>query len=88
MEENNINEKDLMQQIMLLENVAKKNMSKEAISRYGNLKMAHPQLAIKVIAMIAQASQLGQILKPLTDPEFKNLLIELQQGKKQFNFKK
>ena len=88
MEENNINEKDLMQQIMLLENVAKKNMSKEAISRYGNLKMAHPQLAIKVIAMIAQASQLGQILKPLTDNEFKNLLIELQQGKKQFNFKK
>ncbi len=78
----NFNEVELMQQIMLLENTAKKKMSKEAISRYGNLKIAHPETAIKAIAMIAQASQLGQIQNPINDSEFKNLLLDIQQGKK------
>lgn len=86
--EGKIDEKELMQQIILLENVAKKHMSKKAISRYGNLKVAHPETAIKAIAIIAQASQLGQIQKQITDLEFKTLLLEIQQGKKQFKFKR
>ena len=90
MEENNynINEAELMQQIILLENIAKKNMSKEAISRYGNLKIAHPETAIKAITMLAQASQLNQIHEPISDTDFKTLLLEIQKGKKQFNVKK
>jgi len=86
-ENQNFNETELMQQIILLEAIAKKNMSKEAIARYGNLKLAHPETAIKAIAMIAQASQLGQIQKPVSDEEFKALLLDIQQGKKSFNIK-
>ena len=80
---------ELMQQIALLESTAKKFMTKESIARYGNLKMAHPETAIKAIAMIAQAAQLGQLSMPITDMQFKELLLEIQhtQGKKQFNFK-
>lgn len=80
-------ESNLIKQIAILENVAKKNMTKEAISRYGNLKIAHPETAIKAIALIAQASQLGQIKKPLDDSEFKGLLLEIQEEKRSFNFK-
>lgn len=80
---------EMLQQIAVLETAAKKFMTKESIARYGNLKMAHPETAIKAIAMIAQAAQLGQLSMPITDTQFKELLLELQhsQGKKQFNFK-
>ncbi len=49
----------LQQQIELLETVAKQFMTKEAISRYGNLKAAHPDKAIQAIAIIAQAVESG-----------------------------
>lgn len=78
---------DLIQQIAMLENIAKENMTKEAIARYGNLKLAHPETALKAVAAIAQAAQLGQISEPLDDIQFKQILLNLQQGKKQFNLK-
>jgi len=88
MDDKEINEKELMNQVLLLENIAKKYMNKDAISRYGNLKIAHPETAIKAIAVIAQAAQVGQIQEQLSDEEFKALLKEIQQGKKKFNLKK
>lgn len=88
MEQKNINsESEMIQQVALLENLAKQNMTKEAIARYGNIKLAHPETALKSVAAIAQAAQLGQISEPLTDLQFKELLLNFQQGKKQFNLK-
>ena len=66
-EKMNEREKNLFEQVALLESIAKKNMTKEAISRYGNLKIAHPELALRAIAAIAQAVQLGQITESITD---------------------
>lgn len=76
----------LTEQVLAIENIAKKVMTKEAISRYGNLKMAHTELAIKAIAIIAQAIQTNQIKEKITDEQFKELLKEINQ-KKQFTFK-
>lgn len=78
----------ITEQIILLEKIAKQYMSKEAIQRYGNLKIAHPETALKAIAIIAQAAQLGQIQGQIGDEEFKRLLLEIQKGKKNFTFKK
>lgn len=78
----------LTQQIFMLEKIAKTKMSKEAISRYGNLKVAHPETAIKAIAVIAQAVQTGQITNQIEDEEFKSLLLEIQKGKKTLNFRR
>ncbi len=78
----------LKQQLAMIESVAKQKMSKEAISRYGAVKVAHPEIAVKAIAMIAQAVQLGQIRETIGDEEFKMLLKNLQEGKTKFNFKK
>ncbi len=78
----------LKQQLAAIEAVAKQKMSREAISRYGAVKVAHPELAVKAIAMIAQAVQLGQIRETVGDEEFKMLLKNLQEGKAKFNFKK
>jgi DNA-binding TFAR19-related protein (PDSD5 family) len=78
----------MAQQVIALEKIAKPLMSKEAISRYGNLKAAHPETAIKSIAIVAQAIQMGQLRQILSDSEFKEILIEIQKGKRTYNFKK
>ena len=77
----------LKEQVIMLENVAKQQMSKEAISRYGNLKIAHQETAIKAIAFIAQAIQSGYIKEKITDELFKEILRNIQE-KKEFKFKK
>jgi DNA-binding TFAR19-related protein (PDSD5 family) len=84
---NESNEQELRQQLEMLEKIAKTRMSKEAISRYGNMKLAHPETAIKSIAMIAQAIQLQQVHGIIGDLEFKELLREIQIGKKEFKFR-
>jgi len=71
----------LNQQLSMLEAMAKQFMSKEAISRYGNLKIAHLEIAVKAIAFIAQAVQLGHIKEKLSDEQFKQLLYQIQNGK-------
>lgn len=84
-----VNEEELaklMQQLQMLEQIAKKHMTKEAISRYGNVKIAHQELAIKAIAFIAQAVQLGHI-DIVDDEKFKEILRSLQE-KKEFRIKK
>ncbi len=78
----------LQKQIELLEIIAKQNMTKEAISRYGNLKSAHPEKAIQVIAILAQAIQQGQIREKITDEKFKNILKQLEPPKKEFKITK
>ncbi len=79
---------ELTKQILMLEKIAKQVMTKQAIQRYGNLKMAHQNIAVKAITVVAQAAQLGQIKEPLTDDEFKRLLLEIQKGKRTFNVRR
>lgn len=79
---------EIQQQIGMLENIAKQYLSKEAISRYGNLKAGHPDKAIQVIAVIAQAAQLGQIKEKLNDEQFKEILMQIQKPKKEFKITK
>ena len=78
----------LQQQIEMLEQMAKQYLTKEAISRYGNLKSAHPELAIQVIALIAQAVQTGQIKERISDAKFKQLLMQIQKPKKKFKIQR
>ncbi len=80
-------EEQLVEQVAALEKIAKTRMSKEAISRYGNVKLAHTELAIKAIAMVAQAVQTNQVQGIIGDLEFKELLREIQRGKTQFRFR-
>jgi DNA-binding TFAR19-related protein (PDSD5 family) len=78
----------MQQQLALIESVAKQFMNREAISRYGALKIAHPETAVKAIAFIAQAAQLGHIKEKLSDEDFKTILNEIKEGKASFKFRK
>ncbi len=81
------NEEHLIEQVAMLEKIAKTRMSKEAISRYGNVKLAHTETAIKAIAMIAQAVQMNQVQGMIGDLELKEIFREIQKGKTEFKFR-
>lgn len=70
--------KKLQEQILQIESIAQKNMTKEAIMRYGTLKSAHVQKALQAITFIAQLSMQNQIQEKITDEQFKKLLLKLE----------
>jgi len=78
-------ELEIAKNLKMIEDIAKSKMSRDAVSRYGNLKVAHPELAIKAISLIAEAAHSGQI-DVISDLQFKELLRQLQE-KKSFRFK-
>ena len=66
--------------MQVLEHKVKNYLSKEALSRFGNLKTAHPEIAMKAVMILAKAIELGQLKQELGDDEFKSLLIEMQRN--------
>ena len=75
------------QQIEQLELIVKQVLSKEALIRYGNIKVAHPEKAIQVLVVIAQLIQQQNIQK-LTDEQFKEILKKLTPKKREFKIKR
>lgn len=72
----------IKQQILMLENIAKRYLTRDAIERYGTLKSAHPEIAVRAIAIIAQAAQQGEIKEIITDDMFKTILKQIQTPKR------
>ncbi len=72
---------ELQKQIQVLETTVKKYLTREAITRYGNIKAAHPQKAIEIITILAQLIQSGQIKEQLDDAQFKEILLNMQEPK-------
>ena len=80
-------EMQMQQQIQQLESIVKQALTKEALERYGNLKAAFPEKAIKLLVILAQAIQSGQISK-IDDKTFKGILKKLTPEKKEFKIKR
>lgn len=78
----------LQQQIEFLESIAKQYLTKEAIQRYGNLRLAYPEKAIHVMTLIIQLSQTGQLNEKIDDIKFKELLRQLDAPKKEFKVRR
>ena len=67
----------ISEQLEMIEKIAKQKMTREAVSRYGTVKLAHPEKAIRAIAYVAQAVQSG--LKEMVDDEkFKEILKQIK----------
>ena len=80
-EEDMQKQQEFQKQLQLLETTVKQYLTKEAITRYGNIKAAHPQKAIQVITVLAQLIQAGQIKEQMNDGKFKDLLLKMQEPK-------
>lgn len=79
---------ELQKQIQVLETAVKQHLSKEAISRYGNVKAAHPEKALQIITIMAQLIQSGQITEKITDEQFKEILRRLDKPKQETRIRK
>ena len=68
------------------EQILKQILSSEARMRLNNIKMVKPDLANLVEQyLIGMASQ-GKIRSPLTDDQLKQILLSIQQPKRDFKF--
>ncbi len=77
----------LQQQIQQLEIIVKQKLTKKALERFGNVKAAHPEKAIQLLAVLGQAIQSGQI-NEIDDEQLKEILIKITPEKKEFNIKR
>lgn len=68
----------LQQQIQMLEGVVKQRFTRDALERYGNIRAAHPDKAVQLIAILAQAIQSGQ-LGTIADDDLKEMLKQMSQ---------
>ena len=82
------NEMQFQQQVQQLEIVVKQRLTKKALERYGNLKTAHPEKTIQLLAVLGQAIQTGKIEDQIDDEQLKEILIKLTPEKKEFNIKR
>ncbi|MBI4159007.1 hypothetical protein HY500_01980 [Candidatus Woesearchaeota archaeon] len=74
-------EEALKNQISQIESLAKQLLDKEALSRFGNIKAAHPEKAIQIASVIIQLARADRIKEKLTDRQFKEILTLLQEKK-------
>jgi len=77
----------IKKQIELIEQNAKQFLSKDAVNRFGNLKLAYPEKALKACGLILEAVNKGHIKNQLSDQEFLGLL-RLLDDKKEFRIRK
>ena len=66
----------LQQQMEQLEALVKQHLSKQALERYGNLKVAHPETTMQLTVVLARLIQEGRV-KEVSDAQLKELLIQI-----------
>ena len=74
------------QQISQLETTIRPYFTKKALERLLTIKIAHPELYVQAMAIVAQLVQQGRI-KQLEDEDFKEILKKLS-VKKEFKINK
>ena len=77
----------VQQQFEQVELAVKTKMTKEAISRYGNLKAAYPEKAVHALIIMARALETRQVTQ-INDNILKHFLGALTPQKKEFNLKR
>lgn len=75
--ERNSAEAETAGQIEALEGAVKTHLSKEALQRYGTLKLAHPETAVRLIMALAQLIEAGRIKGMLSEEQLKGLLKQI-----------
>lgn len=73
-------DQQLAEQLRQLEATVKPRMSKEAVERYGSLRVAHPEKAVHSLLVIVQLIQKSPNLG-VSDQMYKDILMRLETKK-------
>lgn len=77
----------LQQQLEQIESVVKQSMTKEAVTRFGNIKAAHPEKAVQALVVMARALETRQVAQ-INDELLKHFLGALTPQKRKINIKR
>lgn len=72
-------QQDAAERLAALEAQVKPHLTRDAITRLGTVKTAHPELAMKAVMVLSQLIQRGQ--KTVDDDQLKAVLKELGEKK-------
>lgn len=75
-------EQQAQQQIAQLESGLKQLMTPDALQRYSNVKLAHPEKAVQALVVMAQLLESGNA-RAIDDTNLKNILAHLTPQKKE-----
>ncbi len=75
-----------VQQVEQVEAFVKAHLSKEALQRYSNLKIAFPDLAMQLLGVLAQSIQ-NYNIKEISDAQLKDLLQRVSPQKRDIRIK-
>jgi DNA-binding TFAR19-related protein (PDSD5 family) len=74
---------EIQQQVGQVEAFVKAHLSREALERYGNLKIAYPDRAMQLLAVLAESIQAYNI-KEINDAQLRELLQKMTPEKRDF----
>ena len=74
---------EMQKQWQAVETFVKQRLAKEAVMRYGSIKAAHPEKAMQIMSLLAQMIQAGQMPEIITDEQFKRMLVNLQEPRRE-----
>ena len=74
-------------QITQAENLVRQIMTKEALSRWGNIKLAHPDVTTNALTIILQGISAGK-LRRIDDSTLKEILKSISGHKHNINIKR
>lgn len=72
-------EAEMARQLEAIEGAVKAHLTKEALQRYGTLKLAYPETATQLILAVAQAIDAGRLKGMLSDEQLVRVLKQLSQ---------
>ncbi len=77
-----LQENEINSQLAQLESIVKTLLTKEALERYGNIKSAFPDKAVKLLLAIGQMVEKGNV-KIIDDQQMKQMLMLLDTKKRE-----
>ena len=80
-------QEQMAQQLHALELMVKQKLSKEALERYGNIKIANPEMAVQLLAVMGQIIQ-RQDVGVISDEQLKELVGKLTPKKREINIRR
>ncbi|MBI5390164.1 hypothetical protein HZB02_01635 [Candidatus Woesearchaeota archaeon] len=75
-------QEDLIQQVAYLENIVRPRLTKEALQRYGNIKVANPEMAVQLLLVVHQFISKGEV-ETVNDTQLKEILLTMQPKRKE-----
>ncbi|MBD3164200.1 hypothetical protein GF323_03305 [Candidatus Woesearchaeota archaeon] len=78
----------LQQQLAQLEALVKQYLDRAALERYSNLKVAHKEKAVRLLAVLSQLIQNSQVTSKISDQQLKEILKKLEPEKREFRIRR